>query len=327
MRLVVTGGAGYIGGFTARLLSRLGHEVVVVDDLSSGNPANAGEAELLETDFASGEVRRLLAERRIEAILHFAGRKSVAESWRIPERYHETNVTKTRELLDAATAAGVKHLVYSSSCSVYGDVATNPVDESHRAAPMNPYAESKWLGEQAIREVAEVGGVGFVILRYFNAAGADASHGERIDTAENLVPAAIKVALGLEPHLEIYGTDYPTADCTAVRDYIHVDDLARAHAAAINHLDGGGASTTLNVGTGRGTSVREIVDELERVSGRAIAVVEAARRPGDPVAMWADVTLAGRTLGWSSRQGIEEIIRSAWEWHSSTEGAAAGDAD
>ena len=327
MRLVVTGGAGYIGGFTARLLSERGHEVVVVDDLSSGSPANAGNAELVESDFASARVRRLLAERRIEAILHFAGRKSVAESWRIPERYHETNVTKTRELLDGAIAAGVSHLVYSSSCSIYGDVATNPVNESHRAAPMNPYAESKWLGEQAIREVADGGGPRFVILRYFNAAGADASHGERIDRAENLVPAAIRVALGLEPHLEIFGTDYPTADGTAIRDYIHVDDLARAHAAAIDHLAGGGASTTLNVGTGRGTSVREIVGELERVSGRLIAVAEAARRPGDPVAMWADATLAGRTLGWSSRLAIDEIIRSAWEWHSSTAGGPAGDAD
>jgi UDP-glucose-4-epimerase GalE len=318
MRLLVTGGAGYIGGFATRLLDRLGHEVVVVDDLSSGRPENVGGAELVTMDVGDPRMRALLTERRIEGVLHFAARKSVAESWTQPDLYREVNVTGTATLLDAMARAGVGVLVYSSSCSIYGDVERLPVDESASAAPMNPYAETKWLAEREIERAAREANLRFVNLRYFNAAGAelDGSRGEPLEQAENLVPMVMKAALGMLPSLAIYGTDYPTPDGTAVRDYVHVLDLAEVHARAIDYLRAGGPSVPLNVGTGSGTSVREVVRVTEEVSGRHVPVVETDRRPGDPAAIWADVRLAERTLGWRSKLGIDEILSSAWRWHS-----------
>jgi UDP-glucose 4-epimerase len=320
MKLLVTGGAGYIGGFVTRMLRRQDHEVTVVDDLSSGRQAAAGDASLVPLDFGDRPaVGRLMREHEIEAVLHFAGLKSVAQSWDEPGRYLDVNVARTISLANAMADAGVNLLVYSSSCAIYGDATSPPFDESAPAAPLNPYARTKWLAEQALECAAEDGALRYVALRYFNAAGAefDGSAGEELAGAVNLVPVVMKAALGMVPAVEIYGTDYPTHDGTAVRDYVHVLDLAEAHVRSIEYLCSGSRSIRLNVGTGTGTSVRQIVAETERVTGRPIAVVESDRRAGDPAAVWASVELADRTLGWRSRYGVDDIVRSAWAWHSS----------
>lgn len=318
MRLLITGGAGYIGGFVTRELVRRGHEVVVVDDLSGGHREAAGDARVIVGDFGDREmVRELLATQEIHAVLHFAGLKSVAESWEQPLRYLDVNVGKTIALLGAMDDANVELLVYSSSCAIYGAATQLPVDETQPPAPMNPYAQTKWLAEQALQLAAASSSLRYTALRYFNAAGADpeGTAGEDLERSVNLIPMVMKTALGLDQVVVIHGTDYPTADGSAVRDYVHVIDLAEAHARALDYLSTGGQSIALNIGTGRGTSVKEVVAEARRASGRPIPAVGRQRRPGDPPAMWADVDLARRTLGWESRHGIEEIVSSAWSWH------------
>ena len=301
MSVLVSGGAGYIGGFVTRELRRRDRDVVVVDDLSTGRREAVGDAELVEMDVGDRvALRTLMVDRQVEAVIHLAALKSVAESWVHPVRYLEVNVGKTVSLLAAMGDAGVGNLIYSSSCSIYGDAAILPVDETQPAAPMNPYARSKWLAEQAIEMAMSGRGSRYAALRYFNAAGAepDGSLGEPLEGAVNLVPMVMKAALGLEPAFVIYGTDYATSDGTAVRDYVHVKDLADAHVRALDYLLDGGGSLTLNLGTGTGTSVREIVGATERAAGQSIRVTEAPRRPGDPAALWAANDLARRTLGW-----------------------------
>jgi UDP-glucose 4-epimerase len=319
MRLLVTGGAGYIGGFVARQLKAHGHDVTVVDDLSSGHPKAAGDATLVIADVGDRvAIGELLRAGRVEAVLHFAGLKSVAESWTEPDRYFDVNVNKTVSLLRAMADTGVSMLVYSSSCAVYGESARQPIDETAAVAPLNLYARSKWLAEESIADAARNGALSYVALRYFNAAGADpeGNAGEILAGASNLIPMVMKVALGILPHVEIYGTDYPTPDGTAVRDYVHVLDLASAHERSLEYLCGGGASVTVNVGTGRGTSVRQVVAATERISGRPLTVIESDRRAGDPAMAWTSADLAHHVLGWRSRRGIEEILSSAWRWHS-----------
>ena len=319
--MLVTGGAGYIGGFVTRALRRVGREVVVVDDLSAGRREAAGDAAIVQMDIRDrAGLGALMTERRIDAVLHLAALKSVGESWLEPVRYLDVNVGGTIALLGAMADAGVATLIFSSSCSIYGDAAVLPVDESQPAAPMNPYAQTKWLAEQTIGLAATRGGVRYVALRYFNAAGAEAdgSEGEPLEGAVNLVPVVMKVALGMSPSVVMYGTDYPTPDGTAIRDYVHVHDLADAHVRALDYLETGGASIALNLGTGVGSSVREIVDATERASGMPIPVTAAPRRDGDPAALWAATGLAERTLGWSSSRGIDEIVATAWAWHRRT---------
>jgi len=318
VRLLVTGGAGYIGGFTTRLLRAQGHPVTAVDDLSHGDPRAVGDAELVVGDFGDRPLmREVLESRRIEAVLHFAGLKSVSESWVDPVRYHEVNVEMTSALLDAMAAVRVGMLVYSGSCAVYGDATEPPISEAARIAPMNPYADSKAEAERRINAAAG-DGLRSVILRYFNAAGAEAdgSAGERLDRAENLIPSVMRVALGLQAQLVIHGTDYPTPDGTAVRDYIHVVDLAKAHAAAVHYLESGGGSVTLNVGTGAGTSVREVLAAAAAVVGRPIPSIDGERRRGDPAAVWASTELASEVLGWRAELRIHDIVETAWKWHS-----------
>lgn len=319
MKLLVTGGAGYIGGFASRLLDRAGHDVTVIDDLSGGNRATTAGGSLIEGDFGDEALmREVLVAHDIQAVLHFAGLKSVAESWKRPHAYHRVNVAGTGALVRAMRDAGVTSLVYSGTCAVYGTPTRLPVDEEHPTNPLNPYGESKLLAEKEIRNASYEWGLRHCILRYFNAAGAakDGSAGESLHAATNLVPQVMKVALGQSNSVPIYGTDYDTPDGSAVRDYIHVEDLAEAHVRALEHLARHGESITLNLGAGKGTSVLELVAAAERVAGRHIPVTYAGRRDGDAPAIWADPSRAASVLGWRTRLGLEDIVETAWRWHS-----------
>jgi UDP-glucose-4-epimerase GalE len=325
MRALVTGGAGFIGSQTVRELLRRGDVVTVLDDLSTGDRASILDATLVVGSVDDrGAVGEALAQSRPEAVLHFAALKSVEESQVDPGRYFAINVGGTLSVLDAAAAAGVGLFVYSSSCAVYGSPDRTPVDEATPVRPENPYGESKALAERLLPWFESRYGLRFASLRYFNAAGADPSgeFGEDWGSAPNLVPRALRVALGRDRTIDVFGTDYPTSDGTAVRDYIHVVDLALAHLRALDVLASGGESMTLNLGTGRGSSVREVLATIERISGRAVPTREADRRTGDPPAIWADPSAAQRMLGWRARFGLEEIVESAWRWSSRHERVA-----
>jgi UDP-glucose-4-epimerase GalE len=319
MRLLVTGGAGYIGGFTTRLLANAGHEVTVLDTLEAGDERAVGGAELVVGDICDrAAVAALLRERGVQAVLHFAALKSVRASWHEPDRYRAVNVSGTRALLDAMADAGVGVLVYSGTCAVYGTPRHLPVDETAPVAPLNPYGATKLQAERLVQMGGERQSLRYCSLRYFNAAGAsaDGRYGEEPEAAVSLVPMAIKAALGQIPFLSVFGTDYPTPDGTAIRDYVHVEDLARAHAQALDYLADGGASEVLNLGTGQGMSVRQVISMTEQVAGRSIPVRLERRRDGDPAAIWADSSRANRVLGWRAGLGIEEIVTSAWRWQS-----------
>jgi len=317
VRLLVTGGAGYIGSHTVALLAEHGHDVTVLDNLERGHPAVVGAVPLVVGDVADEPlVRDLLVDRRIEAVIHFAARKSVADSLTDPGAYFGVNVGGTIALLRALRAAGVARLVFSSSCAVYGSPDRLPVTEQSPLRPENPYGETKVLVERMLPWFAGTG-LRAVSLRYFNAAGAavDGSNGEDLRDAANLVPVVMQAALGLREAVSVFGTDYPTPDGTAIRDYVHVLDLADAHVRALDHLTDDGPSATLNIGTGSGASVREVIDAARRVTGRPIPSRDVARRRGDPPAMWADNRLAREVLGWTPRFGLDEMIESAWRWH------------
>jgi UDP-glucose 4-epimerase len=317
MRVLVTGGAGYVGSQTARLLRSAGHEPIVLDTLENGHRAAVPDTELIVGSIADGAlVRDVLVGHGIEAVMHFAGLKAAEESVDQPGRYFEANVGGSLALLAAIEAAGVRRFVFSSTCAVYGEPRSVPIAEDAETRPENPYGESKLLVERALPWFARRG-VASVSLRYFNAAGAqeDAAHGEDWRKAPNLVPVAIGSALGRRGPLRVFGTDYPTPDGTAVRDYIHVLDLADAHIRALDYLTAGGEATTLNLGTGQGSSVREVIAAVERASGRTIEAIEAPRRPGDPAAVWADGRKAEQVLGWRATRGLTEIVDSAVRWH------------
>jgi UDP-glucose 4-epimerase len=320
VRVLVTGGAGYIGSHTVGVLLGAGHDVVVLDTLAHGHPAAVPDAELVVGDAGDRNlVRDLLEKRKIEAVVHFAGRKSVSESIEDPGGYFEANVGASLALLGAMADRGVSQLVFSSTCAVYGTPDTLPVDESSRLQPENPYGESKLLVERMAPWFEAAHGVRTVSLRYFNAAGAalDGSNGEDWDHAENLVPVVLQVAAGRRARVDVYGTDYPTPDGTAIRDYVHVLDLADAHVRALHHLARGGDSATINLGTGHGASVREVIDAAMAATGRPIESRDAPRRPGDPAAIWADARAAGALLDWTPRYDLDAIVASAWAWHES----------
>jgi UDP-glucose 4-epimerase len=318
VRVLVTGGAGYVGSQTTRLLLAAGHEPIVLDTLENGHRDALPGIELVVGSVADEAlVRNLLVERGIQAVMHFAALKAAEESVREPGRYFAVNVGGSLALLAAMEAASVPWFVFSSTCAVYGEPGRVPIAEDADTRPENPYGESKLLVERALPWF-EPRGIASVCLRYFNAAGAqeDAAHGEDWRKAPNLVPVAIGSALGRGGALRVFGTDYPTPDGTAIRDYVHVLDLADAHIRALDYLAAGGAPTTLNLGTGQGSSVREVVEAVERASGRTIEVVETARRAGDPAAVWADASRAETVLGWRARRGLAEIVDSAVRWHS-----------
>ena len=319
MHVLVTGGAGYIGSETVRLLAARGHQPVVLDTLERGHRAAIDGAPLVVGSVSDGPlVERTIREHGVESVIHFAALKSVEESFADPAAYFTTNVGGSFTLLGAMARTGVDQLVYSSSCAVYGTPSDLPVRETSLLRPENPYGETKLLVERALRWF-DGAGIRSVSLRYFNAAGAalDGRHGEDWTDAPNLVPVVIKAALGRGPAVRILGTDYPTADGTAVRDYIHVADLAEAHLRAVEKLADGLGTTVLNLGTGRGSSVRQGIDAVAGAAGHPVPTVEAPRRAGDPAAVWADPERAAETLGWRAERDLGSIVDSAWRWHAS----------
>ena len=319
MTVLVTGGAGYIGSHTVRRLRELGRDVVVLDTLERGRKESVLDAPLVVGDIADQElVMQLVGDHDVDSCIHFAAYKAVGESMEQPGRYFANNVTGAERLVDALNRRGVEQVVFSSSCSVYGTPADVPVRETAPLHPESVYAETKRMTEDILRWYSATKGLRSISLRYFNAAGAsaDAAIGEDWSCSQNLIPLTMKAILGKRPPLQVFGTDYPTPDGTAIRDYIHVDDLADAHVQALDHLAAGGATAALNVGTGVGSSVQEVIDAAERITGRAVPREYVGRRPGDPVALYSDNALVTATLGWEATQGLDEIIATAWRWHS-----------
>jgi UDP-glucose 4-epimerase len=319
MSILVTGGAGYVGSHTVRLLYELGHDVVVLDNLRTGSSDAVVGADLVVGDIRDSELVTSLAfERHVDTVIHFAGYKAPGESMDDPGRYFDNNVSGTLSLLLAVERAGVRQVVFSSSCAVYGNPDVVPVPETSPVRPASPYGESKHLVERMLRWFDSCRGITYVSLRYFNAAGAsfDGRIGEDWRGSTNLVPLAAK-AIYHGPPLLVRGMDYPTPDGTAVRDYVHVADLADAHSRAVAYLTAGGRSTVLNLGTGQGSSVLEVLEVLGRIAGRPVPWIAKERRAGDPAALWADSREACRVLGWRARYGLNDVLETAWRWHSS----------
>ena len=320
MRVLVTGGAGYIGSHTAKALAKAGHEPLVLDNLSAGHRWAVKWGPLLEWDLADTELLpQLLEKERVEAVMHFAASLLVGESVEKPRKYFWNNVVNTLHLLDAMLEAGVKRIVFSSSAAVYGNPLQVPIPENHPKEPVNPYGETKLAMERALKWYGNAYGVRWVALRYFNAAGADPEGelGECHEPEAHLIPLTIQAALGQRPSVEIYGADYPTADSTAVRDYIHVTDLADAHVRALEYLASGGESRALNLGTGHGCSVCEVIQAVGKISPNPVPFREGPRRVGDPPVLVADATNAGKILAWKpQRSELGSIIQDAWKWHS-----------
>lgn len=292
----------------------------MLDSLAHGHPAAVDDGATLVVGDVGDDalVRRILRDEGVNAVIHLAADKSVEESLRDPGRYFRNNVASTLVLLDACVDTGIRSFVFSSTCAVYGIPDELPVSEETPAHPETPYGESKLLVERILGWYDRAHGLRSLSLRYFNAAGAalEGDIGEDWTDAVALVPMVMKAALGRMDAIHVYGTDYPTSDGTAVRDYIHVLDLADAHLRALDHLAAGNASAILNVGTGSGASVREVIATTERISGRPVPSVDAPRRPGDAPEVWARADAAQRILGWTPRYGLEEIIETAWRWHS-----------
>jgi UDP-glucose 4-epimerase len=320
VRVLVTGGAGYVGSHAVRLLERAGHEVVVYDNLAIGHRAAVAAAEIIQGELADRpRLVDTLRSRRIEAVMHFAALACVGESVAEPARYYQNNVAGSLSLLEAMRECGVARIVFSSTTAIYGTPDKMPIGEDAPKLPINPYGFSKLVVERALSDYAQAYGLGYAALRYFNAAGAspDGDLGEDHDPETHLIPNVLLVALGQRPHITIFGDDYPTPDGTCIRDYVHVDDLGAAHVLALAKL-APGQGMQLNLGTGRGHSVREVVDACRRVTGHPIPSRFGPRRPGDPPQLVADASQARRVLGWEPRYtDIESIVSTAWNWHHS----------
>ncbi len=322
MRVLVTGGAGYVGGFSARHLMLAGHEVSVLDDLSVGHAEAVPAGTLTVCSIADrARVTELLRAKRIEAVLHFAAFSSVADSVREPAAYWRNNVGGTLALLESLRECGVDRIVFSSSASVYGETTEMPLPETARLAPESPYATTKFAVERMLGDFARAYGLRFMALRYFNAAGAaaDGSHGEHHDPETHLVPILLQKQLGLRERVTVFGDDFPTPDGTCVRDYVHVEDLADAHARALDWTANApaGAGEALNLGTGTGHSVLEVIRAAERATGKRLDFERGARRPGDTARLVASAAKAGRVIGWKPRADLDAILASAWAWHRS----------
>jgi UDP-glucose 4-epimerase len=319
MSVLVTGGAGYIGSHMPYALVGRGERVVVLDDLSTGNRSLVSEKATLVEGDAGDEalVAKLIAEHDVDAVIHFAGSIVVPESVADPLGYYENNVVKSRTLIQACVESGVKAFIFSSTATVYAEDAPQPLAEDARKAPISPYARSKLMTEWMLEDASRAYDFRHMVLRYFNVAGADAEGrtGQSSPRATHLIKRAAQAALGRVPHLDIFGTDYPTRDGTGVRDYIHVSDLVDAHLLALDALRGGAESSTFNCGYGHGASVREVIATVEAVIGHKLPVHEGPRRAGDPPELIADPSRIKMTLGWDpKRDDLDEIVRSALAW-------------
>ncbi len=328
MGVLVTGGAGYIGSVTVEQLAAAGEEVTVIDNLATGHrgalhpQATFFEASLLDPD----SLQQLFAAHDIDCVLHFAAASLVGESMQDPHKYFGNNVVGAHALLGAMLDAGVRNLILSSTAAVYGMPAKTPITEDFPTAPVNPYGRSKRMIEEMLEWHAHAYGLKYVSLRYFNAAGASAVYGEHHEPETHLIPNVLRAADGQRGHVSIFGQDYPTPDGTCVRDYIHVEDLAAAHLAAMRHLRQGGGPDVFNLGSARGTSVHEVVESVRRVTGRDVPVEHGPRREGDPPVLVASSEKATQVLGWRPVKGdIDTIVSDAWRWHQAhPHGYAAG---
>jgi UDP-arabinose 4-epimerase len=320
--ILVTGGAGYIGSHTAKALSRAGYRPVTYDSLVYGHRHAVKWGPFVEGDIAdTAKLERVIKDEAIDAVVHFAAFAYVGESVAKPEIYFQNNVVGSLSLLDAMRHTGVKPIVFSSTCATYGMPDRMPITEDTLQRPINPYGETKLMIERALAWYGPAHDIRSVSLRYFNACGADPEGeiGEEHDPETHLIPLILDAALGKRAAIDVFGTDYPTPDGTAVRDYIHVQDLADAHVKALSYLFEGGQTTQVNLGTGTGSSVREVIDAVERVTGRAVPKREVARRAGDPPELVADPSKANSLLGWKPQMSdIDSIIRTAWDWHTRT---------
>jgi len=314
MKILVVGGAGYIGSICTELLLDEGHEAIVFDNLGEGHrSAVDSRARFIQGDLAEREkIQATLSGTRPDAVMHFAASALVGESMRDPSKYFRNNISNGLNLLDAMVAARVQRIVFSSTCAIFGMPERLPIDETAPARPINPYGESKLAFEKILCWYDQIHGLKFVSLRYFNAAGATGNFGEDHRLETHLVPNVLKVALGQKPHVEIYGTDYETPDGTCIRDYIHIVDLARAHILAL----GAAKSELYNLGTGGGSSVREVIAACRKITGRKVDTVEIPRRAGDPPRLIASSKKIEKELGWRPEfQSLDTIIESAWKWH------------
>lgn len=321
MNVLVVGGAGYIGSHCVRQLIAAGHHPVVLDNLVYGHRGAVGPDVKLHLGNLGDEafVGRVLRDEKIEAVMHFAAYCYVGESVTDPLKYYFNNVVATLHLLKAMLAADVKKFVFSSTCATFGVPASLPIHENLPQAPINPYGQTKLDIEHALKALATAHGLSFAAFRYFNAAGAaeDGAMGEDHDPETHLIPVAIDVAVGKRPHIQLFGTDYPTPDGTCLRDYVHVDDLSRAHIAVFDKLGTPGTQLFYNLGTGTPTSNRAVLRAVEKITGRKVKVIESPRRAGDPPELFADSRKARDELGWKVKfPDIESIVATAWKWHS-----------
>ena len=319
MRVLVCGGAGYIGSNMTAMLAATGFEPIVFDNLSTGHRSAVADAEFVQGDLADYELlAKMLKEYKIDVVMHFAALIEVGESVQSPLKYYHNNLSNTQTLLSAMEATGVEKFVFSSSAAVYGMPKKVPVTEDAPKEPINPYGQTKWAVERMCHYQSQTGKLRYAALRYFNAAGAgnNASLGEDHRPESHLIPLIIQAAIGKRPQVQIYGTDYPTPDGTCIRDYIHIDDLCRAHLLALKKLDES-SELVYNLGNNKGYSVKEVIETVKKVSGRDFKVVASDRRPGDAPILTSDATKAKTELGWEPEfPELEEIISTAWQWHS-----------
>ncbi|MGD9562873.1 MAG: UDP-glucose 4-epimerase GalE [Pyrinomonadaceae bacterium] len=318
MAILLTGGAGYIGSVVVDDLIGVGRDVIVLDNLSRGHRDSVNpKAKFYEGDIGDRElVGRICRENAVEGAMHFSAFAYVGESVEQPALYYRNNTVATLNLLDELIDNGVKNFVFSSTCATYGEPRQIPIPEDHPQKPENPYGWSKFFVEQIMKDYDHSYGLRFVALRYFNACGATDKRSEHHDPETHLIPLILDTAAGKRAHIAVFGTDYPTPDGTAIRDYIHVSDLSQAHLLALDHLIGGGCSEFINLGNGRGFSVLEVIDAARKVTGREIPAVMGPRRAGDPSRLVGDATKARERLGWAPRlASLEEIIGSAWRWY------------
>lgn len=324
MKVLVVGGAGYIGSHMVKMLLAHGHQVITFDNLSGGFRDAVLGGEFVEGDLADRvALDNLFALHQPDAVMHFASFIQVGESVKLPDKYYRNNFSNTVNLLDAMVAHGVKRFIFSSTAAIFGEPEYVPIDELHPTRPLNPYGRSKWMVEQMLVDYGLAFGLRYVCLRYFNAAGADPAGllGERHEPETHLIPLVLQAASGRRPHIAVFGRDYDTPDGTCIRDYIHIVDLCSAHLLALNKLSDGGQSNCFNLGNGEGFSVQQVIDAAQRITGASIQVVDAERRAGDPARLVADASRARRVLGWVPRHAeLDAIIEDAWRWERTTAG-------